>query len=168
MELAERGGSGGRVRGDGEPFQPDREDHDEHDPGDELRDGRERESRHADAPVDCPAAVERGQHPAEDAERNHDHEGDRGQLERAPECREQERADRRAELVGGAQIAVDDARHPRPVLADQRAVGADRVVQHLHGVLGGERAEDRPARVAWQHRPREEDDQAQENQGEQR
>ena len=168
MELAQRGGPGGRVRGDGEPLQPDREDHDEHDPGDELRDGREGQARHADAPVNRPAAVERGQHPGEDAERHHDHEGHHGQLERAPEGREQEGADRRAELVGGAQVAVQDARHPAPVLGDQRAVDAEGMVQRQHGAFGRERAEDLPARVARQHRPREEDDQAQQDQGEQR
>jgi hypothetical protein len=72
------------------------------------------------------------------------------------------------ELGRGAQVAVQDAGHPGPVLADQRAVDAELVVQYLHGLLGGERAEDRPARVARQYRTREEDDQAQEDQGEQR
>ena len=169
MELAQRGGPGRRVRGDGEPLQPDREDHDEHDPGDELRDGREGEPRHADAPVDRPAAVERGQHPGEDAERNHDHEGHRGQLERAPEGREQEGADRQAELGGGAQVAVQRC----PIIQLQYWVISGRstprlMVQRQHGAFGGERAEDLPARVARQHRPREEDDQAQQDQGEQR
>ena len=61
-------------------------------------------------------------------------------------------------------LPCTSAADPGPVLGDQRAVDAELVVERRHGGLGGERPEDRPAGIAGQHLPGQEDDHAEDQQ----
>lgn len=84
-------------------------------------------------------------------------------LERVAQGREQEGAHRGTELVGRAEMSPGNARHPSPVLAEQWPVDAEALVEHLHYVPEGERAQDRTARVTEQHLTGEKDKYAQDD-----
>ena len=106
-----RGARPGRG-GDRQPLQLDAEYHEEHDAGHELGHGRQRQSGHRDDPVRAAARVKRGDHAADEAERHHDHERERGQLDRIDQRGPDERLHRRPVGVRGAQVAVQQPAEP--------------------------------------------------------
>ena len=64
------------------------------------------------------------------------------------------------------KFAVQQAAEPAQVPGEQRPVDPELVVQGLHGALGRERAEGRPAGIAGEDLAGEEYDQAEEEQRE--
>ncbi len=115
-----------------------------------------------DDPVDSGVASQRGDDAAEDRERDDDDERDRGELHRVDEGVAEQLAD--GHVVGErvSEVSVEKPREPVPVLREDRAVGAELVVQVLDRGLVGEGAEDAPGDVAREHLGADEDEHAQE------
>jgi hypothetical protein len=113
-----------------------------------------------DRAIDQAIALEGGDDSTEDRQRHDEHEGEGGELERVDERVADESRNGEAVGEGFAEITLEEARDPVPVLGPEGAVGAKLLVQVVDGRLVGERAEDAAGDVAGQHLRAEEDDDA--------
>ncbi len=85
---------------------------------------------------------------ARDAERNHQHEGERRELQRVDQCLEHERRHRRAECERGAHIAGQKMRDPIPILEGERPVQAQLMVEDRDRSCVRERTQNGASHVA--------------------
>ena len=153
---------------DREPLEPEAEDEDEDDRGHELRDRGQREARDGDQAVRHPPPPQAGDRAAEDAERDDEHEGDGGELERVDERRPEQIRDRDLVLQRRAEVAVEEVREPVPVLLVERTVEPERLVEVVDVLLAREGAEHVAPDVSRQHLRRREDDDAEQEERDQR
>ena len=135
-------------RGDRQRVHPDAERDQQEDAGDELGDHREREPDDGDAAVGSATRPQPRDDAPEHAERDAERERDRGELERAPQSRAEQRAHRNLLGERGAEVPVQDDRfRPVHVLLDRRLVGAELLVERVDGGLWSQRPEDDPPDV---------------------
>ena len=167
LDLGEDAGAVRRLRGGGQQPQPQREDEDEDRRPHELGHRRGREAAHGDQPVGGAALLHGGVDAADDPERDDDDERQDRQLERRLQRGPDDVRDRLARGDRGPEVAGDEAAQPVQVLHDQRAVGAELLVELVDRGLIGEGAEDAPADVAGEHLGGEEDEHAQQQQRDQ-
>jgi hypothetical protein len=114
-----------------------------------------------DHPVGDPVPPQRRDDAAEQADRHHEDERERGQLERVDERRSEQVRHGDVVLERVPEVAADEVADPVPVLRRDRPVDPVLVVEHRDVVRARERAEHVPPDVARKQLRGREDDHAQ-------
>ena len=149
-------------------MQPDAEDQNEHDRGNEFRhDAQGLAEQHQ--PAIAPSAdPKRRPHPARDAERHDEGEGQRSELQGIDQRRADERRHGRAERERAAHVAHDEVPDPIPVLDGQRPIDAHLMVEQRHRARIGERSEHGASYIAREELPAQKDDHRQDRERDER